>query len=220
MTAINRVYYRDMAFDIVYIIIVLGVILVSMTLHEAMHAFVGYWLGDDTARLQGRLTLNPIKHIDPVLTIILPLSLALIGGPIFGGARPVPFNPNNVRFGEWGAALIAVAGPLTNLLLAFVAFGVWTAFGGASVQMVDRIIALFITVNLGFFVFNILPLPPLDGSRVLYALAPQFVRRGMELIEQFGIIFIFGIVLVASTAIDTYMTQAIGFILSLFQAIF
>src|SRR5687768_7485872 len=115
--------------DITYILVVLGVILISMTLHEAMHAFVGYWLGDDTAKLEGRLTLNPIKHIDPFLTIVLPLTLAIIGAPIFGGAKPVPFNPARVRYDEWGAALIAIAGPLTNLLIAFIAFGVWVVAG-------------------------------------------------------------------------------------------
>ena len=110
--------------DIGYIVILIGVILFSMTLHEAMHAFVGYWLGDDTAKRQGRLTLNPIKHIDPFLTILLPVMLALIpGAPIFGGAKPVPFNPDRVKGGEWGAALIAVAGPLTNFIIAFIFSG-------------------------------------------------------------------------------------------------
>lgn len=90
-----------MSFDVVYIVIVIVVILLSMTLHEAMHAFMGYWLGDDTAKAQGRLTLNPIKHIDPFLTILLPVGLAIAGLPIFGGAKPVPFNPYNLRFGEW-----------------------------------------------------------------------------------------------------------------------
>src|SRR6478752_4718560 len=108
--------------DIGYIILIIIIILLSMTLHEAMHAFTSFWLGDDTAKLQGRLTLNPIKHIDPFLTLILPLGLAIVGAPIFGGAKPVPFNPDRVRGGEWGAALIAVAGPLTNLLIAFIVF--------------------------------------------------------------------------------------------------
>jgi Zn-dependent protease len=101
---------------IINLVIVLGVILVSMTLHEAMHAFVSFWLGDDTAKREGRLTLNPIKHIDPFLTILLPLGLALVGAPIFGAARPVPFRPDQVRWGDWGAALVALGGPLTNLL--------------------------------------------------------------------------------------------------------
>jgi len=214
-----------MEFDIVYLLIVLGVILISMTLHEAMHAFVAFWLGDDTARREGRLTLNPIKHIDPFLSIILPLGLALVGAPIFGGAKPVPFRPDQVKWGEWGAALVALGGPLTNLLIAFISFGIGVVSGVISVNGVEAsffgtIIMLMITVNLGFFVFNILPVPPLDGSRVLYALAPDFVRRGMEFIEQYGIILVFALVLVAAPLLGSYMSEVINFFLSVFSGIF
>lgn len=209
-----------MEVDILYIAIVIGVILISMTLHEAMHAYVGYWLGDETAKLQGRLSLNPIKHIDPFLTLILPIMLALIGAPVFGGAKPVPFNPNNIRFGEWGAALIAVAGPLTNLFIAFIVFGIYAIAGAPETGILAQILTTGVVVNLGFFVFNMIPLPPLDGSRVLYALAPEFVRRGMEVIERFGIIFIFLIVLLASSAIGSFMLVVIRFFLSLFGQVF
>jgi Zn-dependent protease len=202
------------------ILLIVGTILISMTLHEAMHAFVGYWLGDDTAKLQGRLTLNPIKHIDPFLTVLLPLGLALIGAPVFGGAKPVPFNPDRVRGGDWGAALIAVAGPLTNLFLAFIAFGVWAILGMPGDGLLGQIFATFISVNLGFFVFNMLPIPPLDGSRVIYALAPEFVRTGMRFIEQFGLIFIFAIVLIGSQFIGGFISQIIGYILDIFNVIF
>ena len=207
-----------MDIDIFNLAIVLAVILVSMTIHEAMHAFMSYWLGDDTAKLQGRLTLNPIKHIDPFLTILLPIFLALSGGPIFGGAKPVPFNPARVRFDEWGSALVAVAGPLTNFVLAFINFGVALLLGLGS--DIGQILLTATFVNLGFFVFNMIPLPPLDGSRVLYALAPEFVRRGMEMIEQFGIIFIFLIILVASPFIGSFMSEAIQAILQLFTLVF
>jgi len=206
--------------DFTYLAIVLVVILLSMTLHEAMHAFVGYWLGDDTARLQGRLTLNPIKHIDPFLTLILPITLAILGGPIFGGAKPVPFNPSRVRYDEWGAALIAIAGPLTNLLIAFVMFGVYALLGAPQAGLLSLVLTTAVMVNLGFFIFNIIPIPPLDGSRVLYALAPEFVRRGMEFIEQYGIIFIFLIVIAASSFIGTFMSEAIRFFIILFARIF
>ncbi|MFZ1250396.1 MAG: site-2 protease family protein [Candidatus Microsaccharimonas sp.] len=205
---------------IINLVIILGVILFSMTLHEAMHAFVGYWLGDDTAKLEGRLTLNPIKHIDPFLTIILPLGLALIGGPIFGGAKPVPFRPDQVRWGDWGAALVALGGPLTNLFIAFISYGVWAVLGGPTDGWVGAVFTSLVTVNLGFFIFNMIPIPPLDGSRVLYALAPDFVRTGMRFIEQFGIIFIFVIVLVASPFIGMFMGDAVRFFLDLFGTIF
>jgi Zn-dependent protease len=206
--------------DIGYIAIVIGVVLLSMTLHEAMHAFMGYWLGDDTAKLQGRLTLNPIKHIDPFLTILLPVMLAIVGGPIFGGAKPVPFNPDRVRYDEWGAALVAVAGPLTNLLIAFVTYGVYVLVGGIDAGLLGQILMIAITVNLGFFVFNMLPIPPLDGSRVLYALAPEFIRRGMEAIERLGVFVVFAIVLVASPIIGAFMGASIDFFIDIFAQIF
>ena len=215
-----------MIFDLLPVIInlltVLGVILISMTLHEAMHAFVGYWLGDDTAKLQGRLTLNPIKHLDPFLSIILPLALALVGAPIFGGAKPVPFRPDQVRGGDWGAALVALGGPLTNLLLAFVSYGVWVVVGmpNSSDGLFGLIIINMVMVNLGFFVFNMIPIPPLDGSRVLYAFAPEFVRTGMRFIEQYGIMFIFALVLIFGSFLGTYMGTVMEYILAIFQLIF
>jgi len=208
-------------FDILYIVIALGVILISMTLHEAMHAFVSYWLGDDTAKREGRLTLNPIKHIDPFLTIILPVGLALIGAPIFGGAKPVPFRPDQVRWGDWGAALVALGGPLTNLVLAFIGFGVWVLAGTPpQSDMLGLILTTFFMVNLGFFIFNMIPVPPLDGSRVLYALAPEFVRAGMRFIEQYGLILIFVLVLFAAPVLGTVMGGGINFFIDVFSSIF
>lgn len=206
--------------DIGYLFIILVVILFSMTLHEAMHGFVAYWLGDDTAKLQGRLTLNPIRHIDPFLTLLLPLLLALAGGPIFGGAKPVPFNPARVRYDEWGAALVAAAGPLTNFVIAFVLFGIYAMIGTPQSGFLAQFLIAGVYVNLGFFIFNSLPIPPLDGSRVLYALAPEFVRRGMEAIERFGLIVVFAIVLLASSVIGGIMLAALNFFWQLFSAIF
>ena len=208
-----------MADIIITVVIVLGVVLFSMTLHEAMHGFVAFWLGDDTARREGRLTLNPIKHIDPFMTILLPIALALMGGPIFGGAKPVPFRPDQVRGGDWGSALVALGGPLTNLVIAFIAYGIWGLVGTPS-GIAGSIFSLMITVNLGFFVFNMIPIPPLDGSRVLYALAPEFVRTGMRAIERFGIVFVFMLVLVAGSLLSAYMTTTISFFLDVFSGIF
>ncbi len=206
--------------DIGYILIVLGVILVSMTLHEAMHGFMAYFLGDDTAKLEGRLTLNPVKHIDPFLTLLLPLFLALVGAPVFGGAKPVPFNPNRVKYDEWGAALVAIAGPLTNLVIAFVLFGIYALLGTPTSGFMALVLTTGVMVNLGFFVFNMIPIPPLDGSRVLYALAPEFARRGMEVIERYGIIVIFLIVMLASSVIGRFMIVAIDFFVGIFGRIF
>jgi Zn-dependent protease len=206
---------------VISIIIVLGVLLLSMTLHEAMHGFIAYWLGDDTAKREGRLTLNPIKHLDPFLSLILPLALFLIGAPVFGGAKPVPFNPDRVRGEEWGAALVAAAGPLTNLVIAFVTFGLWAALGAPTASSIaGHILITAYTINLGFFIFNSIPIPPLDGSRVIYALAPDFVRTGMRAIERYGIVFVFAIVLLFNGAIGTLIITVMNFFIGLFAGIF
>ena len=108
---------------------------------------------------EGRLTLNPIRHIDPVMTILLPLIMVVLHAPVFGGAKPVPFNPNRVRFGDWGAALVALSGPITNLVIAFIAFGVGVFSGvinnAGAVQstIFGLIISTAVSVNLGFFCF-------------------------------------------------------------------
>ena len=215
-----------MGFDVIYVIVVLGVVLVSMTLHEAMHAYAGYWLGDDTARLSGRLSLNPIKHIDPFLTILLPLLLAISGAPIFGAAKPVPFNPNNIRWNEWGAALLALAGPLTNLVLAFIIYGFSVLLGnpvsltGSASGILGLILTVGVMVNLGFFIFNLIPIPPLDGSRVLYALAPEFIRRGMESMERYGIIVVFALILIGGSAFSTFLLGSMTFFVQLFARFF
>ncbi|TWP18104.1 site-2 protease family protein [TM7 phylum sp. oral taxon 352] len=211
---------------ILEIIVVLIVILLSMTIHEAMHAFTGYALGDNTAKEEGRLTLNPIRHIDPVMTILLPLIMVVLHAPVFGGAKPVPFNPNRVRFGDWGAALVALSGPITNLIIAFIAFGVGVFSGvinnaGAVQPMIfGLIISTAVSVNLGFFVFNMLPIPPLDGSRVLYAVAPDSVRDIMQKIEQNGILLVMIIVVLFSDVIGQVMSGCIRAILRVFMNIF
>lgn len=212
--------------DFFYIGIVLVVILVSMTLHEAMHAFMGYFLGDDTAKLEGRLTLNPLKHIDPFMTILLPISLAIVGLPVFGGAKPVPFNPDRLKYDEWGAAVVALVGPLTNLFIAFLAFGTGIVLGlvtdGGAVQssILGRFISTAVFVNLGFFAFNILPIPPLDGSRVLYAVAPDLVRGFMEKIERYGVIILLMIILLPGSPLSDVLITLINGILWVFMFIF
>ncbi len=206
--------------DLGYIALVLVIILFSMTLHEVMHGFVAYWLGDDTAKQLGRLTLNPIKHIDPFLTILLPVTLAIIGGPIFGGAKPVPIDTTRVRWREWGLALVGIAGPLTNLVIAFICYGIWVLSGQAPASLLGTVLQTAIMVNLGFFAFNILPIPPLDGSRVVYALAPDFIRRGMEAIERTGTLLVFLLVLVASPVIGKVIIAIMTWCLIAFQFVF
>jgi len=206
--------------EFTYLLIVFVVIIISMTLHEFAHAYVSYKLGDYSAKLQGRLTLNPIQHIDPIMTIAVPLALALIGAPIFGGAKPVPINPFALRWREWGMALVALAGPITNLLIAFVAFGVWSLSGYQSVGVLSEIVMVFVFVNLGFFVFNMIPIPPLDGSRVLYAMAPETVQNWMEVFEKYGIMVIFTFLLLFNNLFSKFISDAVNYIFGLFVSFF
>jgi Zn-dependent protease len=172
---------------------VIVVLLISMAVHEAMHAFVGLKLGDDTAAEQGRVSLNPLKHVDPFMTILLPaITLILFQAPILA-AKPVPFNPDRVKYDEFGAALIALAGPLSNLVLAVFGSLVAKTFVGSS--LTDEFLSIFISLNVSLFVFNLIPIPPLDGSRVLYAFAPDPLRRVMAQIEPVGLFVIFGLIL-------------------------
>ncbi len=177
------------------LVIVFLSLVISITLHEAMHAFVGFWLGDDTAQREGRITLNPIKHVDPFGTILLPLiTLVVFKVPLLA-AKPVPFNPNRVRYEEYGAALVGIAGPLTNLLLAVAGAGLahllQNSLGISGLQA----LLIFVQINVGLFVFNMIPLPPLDGSRLLYAFAPEALQGVMAQLEQFGIFIVFALLL-------------------------
>lgn len=213
--------------------IILGVTLISMILHELMHGLTAHWLGDNTAKEAGRLTLNPIKHIDPIMTILLPLLMAATGGPIFGGAKPVPFNPERVRGREWGSALVGIMGPITNLLLSFIAYCVVILIGGKKFLIIPELInvttfsgalmeflVMSVYVNLGFFAFNILPIPPLDGSRVLYAVAPPAVQRAMDIIEHtIGLMIVFLIVCLFATTLNRVMLEIINGVLAGFQFI-
>ena len=172
--------------SVTQILIVIVSILISMALHEAMHAFTAHSLGDTTASEEGRLTLNPLKHIDLFTTILLPVILILLHVPPFFAAKPVPFNPMRVKFGEYGAALVGIAGPLTNLALAAVAAVVLRTFGNSFGATAIDAVVIFVEVNISFFVFNMIPFPPLDGSRLLYAFAPEPLQDLMERIESMG----------------------------------
>lgn len=188
-----------------------------MGIHEAMHAFTSHWLGDTTAKDMGRLTLNPLKHIDILTTVLLPVGLIVLGLPPFFIAKPVPFNPERVRYAEFGAALIGIAGPLTNLFLAVLTAGVIRISGLAVGTDSFFIAQTFLVINLSFFVFNMIPFPPLDGSRLLYALAPEPLQRFMYQIETGGLtsIFIFMIVLfpILSPVIQSSVNGLYSFLL-------
>lgn len=197
--------------SIIFYVIIL---IITLTIHEFSHAWAGHRLGDITAKSEGRLSLNPMVHIDPFMTLIMPIGLILLGSPvIFGAAKPVPFNPYAVKYGKWGAALVALAGPASNLIMAVVA-GLYLRF--VSVEGLAGLFVLqFVTVNLAFFVFNMIPFPPLDGSRLLYAISPPPMADFLDRIEKFGLIAVFGFLLIFYWLIGPFMITIVGYLTTL-----
>lgn len=167
------------------------VLVFSAILHEVAHGFVADRLGDPTARLAGRLTLNPLPHIDPIMSIAVPLLLILSHSPlIFGAARPVPVNPLMLREGRKDVALVALAGPLTNLLLALTGALLLKLLGGFIPQIVPVLtIVVFYNLALGFL--NLIPIPPLDGSKFFSIILPERAAQQYFALAPFGIFLLF-----------------------------
>ena len=163
-----------MSLDMVYIIVV---IIFSAIVHEVMHGVAADKLGDPTARYAGRLTLNPIPHIDLYGSIIVPVALTLVHSPIFfAWAKPVPYNPYNLRPGRFSEAIVAGAGPLSNIVIALLSAAlVRLHVFGASM---DAVLFIVVLVNVMLAIFNLIPIPPLDGSKVLESLIPRAAQHG------------------------------------------
>ncbi len=172
-------------------VISIVILIFSIIIHEVSHGFMADWLGDPTARLQGRLTLNPIKHIDPVGSIIVPL-ITSMAGFTFGWAKPVEFNPYNLRNRRQGEFLIAMAGPLSNLLIALI-FGTIIRFTVASASVMTpflEVCSYIVIINIVLAIFNLVPLPPLDGSKLLLAWLPNQYGQFRTMLERYAPIFV------------------------------
>lgn len=167
--------------------------LFAITLHEVAHGWVANKLGDPTARMLGRLTLNPIKHIDPIGTVLVPAALYLFTGFVFGWAKPVPVSPRNFHKPRQGMALVALAGPMANLLMGIF----WAAVAYVMALINQPALALLfymglagVSVNVVLMILNLFPVPPLDGGRVLAGLLPRDAANTLDRIEPFGLFII------------------------------
>ena len=168
------------------------ILLFSVVIHEVAHGSVALYLGDQTAKAAGRLTLNPISHIDPFGSIIVPLLLALLNGPVFGWAKPVPINPYNLRYHKWGELLVALAGPVSNLAIAVI-FGLAIRF----IDLPSGLLQLFsviVLLNLVLAIFNLIPIPPLDGSHILLTLLPARWQNISESFSRYGLVLLLVII--------------------------
>lgn len=194
----------------------------AILLHEVSHGWIAEKLGDPTARQRGRITLNPLKHIDPVMSIMLPALLYFSGSPIlFGGAKPVPIDPRYFANPRRDMAFVALAGPVTNFLLALVSFALFAALaalfpnsGGLTGAML-AVLAGSVVVNVMLGIFNLIPVPPLDGGRIAVGFLPRRLAFGLAKLERFGLIIVFG--LAASGAVGAVIGPLLHWLLQLLE---
>lgn len=206
-------------------IIIIVALILSIILHEMAHGYAAEWLGDPTARLAGRLSLNPLVHIDPIGSVLVPALLFISNaGFLFGWAKPVPYNPYNLRNQKWGDAIVAAAGPATNIFIAFVfsaliRLALPLGLPGTFVDLASYIV--YINLLLAFF--NMIPIPPLDGSKMLMALLPyNAALRYRELtmqIERWGILVTFLFIFVFINIFWAPFSQFVFWVFGLFTGL-
>lgn len=177
---------------------VLVILIVSLSVHEAAHAWSADKLGDPTARMLGRITLNPLAHIDWIGTVLFPIIALTTGAPLLGWAKPVPVNFHNLKAPRRDFAIIAAAGPISNLLQAVVFAIVLFLLGGYSAtheSLLAEVVRLGLVINVSLAVFNMIPVPPLDGGNVLAGLAPEGIARGIDQLRPYGILILYALLL-------------------------
>ncbi len=191
--------------EVIFLIII---IFMSVVIHEVAHGYAAAFLGDLTAKYQDRLTLNPIKHIDPIGTILVPIITATAGFP-FGWAKPVPVNPYNLKSQKWGEMIVAAAGPATNIILAII-FSLIIRLGTALPASFVGLSINIVFINIALAVFNLIPIPPLDGSKILFAFLPQRISQLRWQYEPYVLPFLFIFIFFFSrylAMVDIYLTS-------------
>ncbi len=198
--------------QILFIVFSVGGIFYSIILHEIAHGYTALVLGDNTAKLMGRLSFNPIAHIDLYGTIILPVILFILHLPIFGWAKPVPVNPNRMENPRLDYVTTSLAGPMTNLFIALV-LGLITRFVNLG-AMFNSLLYLLVEINLVLMIFNLIPIPPLDGSKILSLFLPA---RTFLMLEQIGIYILFALIFFSSQipVIPFILNRVVGFFFTL-----
>ena len=182
----------------------IAILIMSVVIHEVSHGYMANYLGDPTAKYAGRLTLNPLKHLELFGSLILPIISYIGGGFLIGWAKPVPYNPHNLRPNRWSETLVALAGPGSNLLLALI-FGTTlrvVLMGGSAGVGLVHILGVITFVNLLLMVFNLIPLPPLDGSKLLFALFPSSTYKLRSFFDRFGFVLVLVFVFYFGQVID------------------
>lgn len=171
----------------------IAALIMSVVAHEVSHGQMALFLGDGTAKWSGRLTLNPINHMDLFGSILLPILTFLSGGFIIGWAKPVPYNPYNLRSQKWGPALVALAGPGANIIIALI-FGILIRSAGifpsSFYPAIINTSSLIVLINITLAIFNLVPIPPLDGSKILFSILPYKWRDAQFFLEKYGFIIL------------------------------
>ena len=229
-----------MANEIVLIIFYVAILLYTVIIHEVSHGIAALWLGDVTAKYAGRITANPFKHIDPWLTIGMPIFMLLLTGGkfAFGAAKPVPYNPYNLKNQKWGPALVALAGPASNISIAIIAalmaklitipmamkidiissFNDWgvisTAISGSFGAIIYELLVIIIFWNVFLAFFNLIPIPPLDGSKILFAVLKIRIET-MAILEQFGFVILLFFIIFFSGPMGAFLNLMLNLFLGI-----